>query len=70
MGLIILLASLLFGLAHTYQGLVTGVLRTTVFGIIFSNIYLGLESILPLIIFHVLIDYFAKLGEKETEKQN
>ena len=69
--LIILLSSVLFGLAHTYQGLITGVLRTTVFGIIFSILYLGLGSILPLIIFHFLINYFAKLGEDiETEKQN
>jgi membrane protease YdiL (CAAX protease family) len=67
--LIVLLASLLFGLAHTYQGLVTGVLRTTVFGIIFSILYIGSGSILPLIGFHFLIDYFAKLGEKETVKQ-
>lgn len=67
--LIIIIASLLFGLAHTYQGLITGVLRTTVFGIIFSILYIGLGSILPLIVFHFLIDYFAKLGEKETEKQ-
>lgn len=67
--LVIILASLLFGLAHTYQGLITGVLRTTIFGIIFSILYIGLGSILPLIVFHFLIDYFAKLGEKETEKQ-
>ncbi|OIJ16522.1 CAAX protease [Anaerobacillus alkalidiazotrophicus] len=67
--LIILLASLLFGLAHTYQGLITGILRTTVLGIIFSILYIGLGSILPLIVFHFLIDYFAKFGEKETEKQ-
>ena len=66
--LIMLLASLLFGLAHTYQGL-TGVLRTTVFGIVFSILYIGLGSILPLIVFHFLIDYFAKLGDNVTEKQ-
>jgi membrane protease YdiL (CAAX protease family) len=65
--LIILLSSVLFGLAHTYQGLITGVLRTTIFGIIFSILYLGLGSILPLIIFHFLIDYFA--GDIEMEKQ-
>ena len=66
--LIMLLASLLFGLAHTYQGL-TGILRTTVFGIVFSILYIGLGSILPLIVFHFLIDYFAKLGDNVTEKQ-
>ncbi len=60
--LVILLASLLFGLAHTYQG-VTGVTRTTVVGVMFSVLYIGIGSILPLIIFHFLIDYVAKLGE-------
>ncbi|MCZ0703840.1 CPBP family intramembrane glutamic endopeptidase [Natronobacillus azotifigens] len=40
--LIILLVSLLFGLAHTYQGLITGVLRTTIFGMLFSILYIAL----------------------------
>ncbi|RHW37411.1 CPBP family intramembrane metalloprotease [Lysinibacillus yapensis] len=65
--LIIILSSLLFGLAHTYQGFTTGVLRTTVFGVIFSSLYVGIGSILPLIVFHFLIDYVAKLGELESE---
>lgn len=67
--LIILMASLLFGLAHTYQGL-SGVIRTTVFGLIFSILYMGLESIIPLMVLHFLIDYMAKLGEKIDEKTN
>jgi len=67
--LITLLASFLFGLAHTYQGLITGVLRTTVMGMVFSILYIGLGSILPLIVFHFLIDFFAQLGENVTEKQ-
>ncbi|WP_404430792.1 CPBP family intramembrane glutamic endopeptidase [Sutcliffiella horikoshii] len=61
--LVILLASILFGLAHTYQGFVTGVVRTTIFGIVFSILYIGLGSILPLIVLHFLIDYLAKLGD-------
>ncbi|MFN7253176.1 MAG: CPBP family intramembrane glutamic endopeptidase [Anaerobacillus sp.] len=60
---VIVFSSLLFGLAHTYQGFVSGVLRTTVFGLIFSILYIGIGSILPLIVFHFLIDYLAKLGE-------
>lgn len=64
--LIILFASVLFGLAHTYQGIV-GVLRTTVFGFLFSLLYISLESILPLIFFHFLIDYLAQLGEHVPE---
>lgn len=64
--LVLFLASLLFGLAHTYQGF-TGVIRTTVFGAIFSVLYIGIGSILPLIIFHFLIDYLAKLGGEDNK---
>lgn len=65
--IIILIASILFGLAHTYQGFASGVLRTTVIGILFSILYIGLGSIFPLIIFHFLIDYLAKLGEVKEQ---
>lgn len=60
--LVIVMASLLFGLGHIYQGL-TGVLKTTIIGLVFSVIFIGIGSILPLIIVHFLIDYVAKLGE-------
>lgn len=60
--IVILLASLLFGLAHTYQG-VAGVIRTTVIGAFFSILYVSLGSIFPLIVFHFLIDYVGKLGD-------
>lgn len=60
---IILLSSLLFGLAHTYQGFLTGVLRTSIFAILFCIIYISTGSIIPLIVLHFLIDYIAKLGE-------
>ena len=59
-GLIVCFASVLFGLAHTYQGL-SGVLKTTIFGLFFSVLYFSFESILPLMIFHYFIDNFAKL---------
>ncbi|KRG12901.1 CPBP family intramembrane glutamic endopeptidase [Lederbergia galactosidilytica] len=65
--LIIIISSLLFGLAHTYQGFTTGVLRTTVFGVIFSILYIGISSILPLVVFHFLIDYIAKLGDSKAQ---
>lgn len=58
-----LAASVLFGLAHTYQGL-TGVIRTTVIGFFFSMVYIALGSIVPLILFHALVDYFGKVGEE------
>ena len=66
--LIIIFSSLLFGLAHTYQGFATGVLKITVFGVIFSILYIGIGSIFPLIVFHFLIDYVAKLGELKEQK--
>lgn len=61
--LIILLSSLMFGLAHTYQGFLMGFLRTTIFAIVFSIIFIGIGSIIPLIVLHFLVDYIAKLGE-------
>lgn len=60
---IILLSSLLFGLAHTYQGFFMGFLRTTIFAILFCIIFIGMDSIIPLIILHFLVDYIAKLGD-------
>ncbi|MDF1507265.1 CPBP family intramembrane metalloprotease [Robertmurraya sp. DFI.2.37] len=59
----VVLSSLLFGLAHTYQG-IKGVLQTTVVGVIFSILYIGVGSILPLMLLHFLIDYVAKLGDR------
>ncbi|WP_455675486.1 CPBP family intramembrane glutamic endopeptidase [Pradoshia sp.] len=64
---VIVLSSLLFGLAHTYQGAI-GVIRTTIVGIIFSCLYIGMSSIIPLVIIHFLIDYVSKLGESTTDK--
>ncbi|WP_062108677.1 CPBP family glutamic-type intramembrane protease [Bacillus niameyensis] len=48
-------------------GFTTGVLRTTLFGVIFSILYIGIGSILPLVIFHFLINYVAKLGDFKAE---
>lgn len=62
---VLLLSSFLFGLAHSYQGLTTGILRTTFIGFIFSILYIGLGSIWPIIVLHFLIDYVAKLGDSK-----
>ena len=64
--LVIILSSLLFGLAHTYQG-AAGVIKTTIVGIIFSCLYIGMGSIIPLIILHFLIDYVSKLGDSDWD---
>lgn len=61
--IIILISSIIFGLAHTYQGFVMGVLRTTIFGVVFSVLYISLGSIIPLILFHFLLDYIVKIEE-------
>ncbi|WML55962.1 CPBP family intramembrane glutamic endopeptidase [Neobacillus sp. PS2-9] len=60
---ILIFSSILFGLAHTYQG-VKGVVRTTLIGLWFSIVYIGIGSIIPLILFHALVDYFGKIGEE------
>lgn len=61
--LVLLLSSVLFGLAHSYQGFAAGILRTTFIGFIFAILYIGLGSIWPIIVLHFLIDYVAKLGD-------
>ncbi|EMR06551.1 CAAX amino terminal protease self- immunity [Bhargavaea cecembensis DSE10] len=61
--IVIVLAAILFGLAHTYQGFLMGVVRTSVFGVLFCTIYISLDSLLPLIVLHFMVDYIAKLGD-------
>lgn len=61
--LVLLCAAILFGLAHTYQGL-SGVILTTIFGFVFGMLAVALNSIIPLVLLHALIDYVAKLGDE------
>ncbi|WP_285398418.1 CPBP family intramembrane glutamic endopeptidase [Lysinibacillus sp. fls2-241-R2A-57] len=63
---VLLCTSIIFGLAHTYQNL-SGVIRTTIFGFVFGMLAVALNSIIPLILLHALIDYVGKLGD-ENEK--
>ncbi|MGE7671989.1 CPBP family intramembrane glutamic endopeptidase [Lysinibacillus sp. NPDC094403] len=65
--LVLLCTSIIFGLAHTYQSL-SGVIRTTIFGFVFGMLAIALNSIIPLILLHALIDYVGKLGD-ENEKE-
>lgn len=58
--LVMLVSSLLFGLAHTYQG-TAGVIRTTAIGFAFAMLYVATGSVLLLIVIHYLIDLMAKL---------
>ncbi|MGG7620722.1 CPBP family intramembrane glutamic endopeptidase [Bacillus coreaensis] len=61
---VLVFSSLLFGLAHTYQGYLN-VLKTSFFGLFFTILYIGLDSIVPLMILHFLIDYVGKIGDDE-----
>jgi uncharacterized protein len=61
---VLILSSLLFGLAHTYQGFLN-VIKTSLFGMFFAILYIGLDSIVPLMILHFLIDYVGKFGDDE-----
>ncbi|MFE3575286.1 CPBP family intramembrane glutamic endopeptidase [Lysinibacillus sp. NPDC059133] len=63
---VLLCTSIIFGLAHTYQSL-SGVIRTTILGFVFGMLAVALNSIIPLILLHALIDYVGKLGD-ENEK--
>ena len=62
--IVAILSSVLFGLAHTYQG-APGVIKTSFVGFLFALLYLSTGSIIPVIILHFLIDYVAKLDDKE-----
>ncbi|WP_409304252.1 CPBP family intramembrane glutamic endopeptidase [Peribacillus sp. SCS-155] len=64
----IIIASMIFGLAHTYQG-ISGVIKTTIIGIWLCLIYIGTGSLIPLIVFHAFIDYFGKLGIASAEDE-
>lgn len=60
----IILSSILFGLAHTYQGF-RNVVRTSLIGFFFAILYIGIDSILPLIVLHFLVDYVGKIGNNQ-----
>lgn len=68
--IVIGVASLIFGLAHTYQGFLVGVIRTSIAGVLFSILFIGLNSILPLILLHFLLDYIVKLGDENKQAQD
>ncbi|WP_246943593.1 CPBP family intramembrane glutamic endopeptidase [Bacillus pinisoli] len=61
---VLVVSSLLFGLAHTYQGF-SNVVRTGIVGLFFALLYISFDSLLPVIFLHFLIDYVGKLGDEE-----
>jgi membrane protease YdiL (CAAX protease family) len=60
-GVVIVLSSLLFGLAHLYQGR-AGFLSTTILGLLFGASRALLGSLLPVIVWHVGVDVVAGIA--------
>jgi membrane protease YdiL (CAAX protease family) len=58
----ILISSIAFGLPHIYQG-VSGVIKTSVLGVLFACVYWISGSLLLAIVLHIIIDlYSGSLG--------
>ena len=54
----VLVSTLIFGLAHSYQGR-AGVLRTTIVGLVLASMYVLSGSLLLPILAHILVDVFG-----------
>jgi membrane protease YdiL (CAAX protease family) len=61
MGVVILLSSILFGLAHLYQGR-AGFVSTMVLGILFGISRAALASLVPVMAWHVGVDLVAGIA--------
>lgn len=60
-GVTVILSSLLFGLAHLYQGR-GGVIGTSVLGICFGLLRLAYDSVIPGVVAHAAVDVVAGLA--------
>jgi uncharacterized protein len=61
LGVVILLSSILFGLAHLYQGR-AGFVSTMVLGLLFGVSRAVLGSLLPVVVWHVGVDFVAGIA--------
>ena len=52
--LVLLVASVIFGIGHTYQGFVKGIIRTTMWGFLFCSLFLVTDSIIPGMLLHFI----------------
>lgn len=59
--LVVLISSVLFGLAHTYQGK-TGVVGTTLMGLVFGTARVAVRTLVPVIVWHTVVDIVAGLA--------
>jgi len=55
---VVLISSVLFGLAHTYQGK-SGILGTTLLGLAFGTARLAFSSLVPVMVWHSAVDLVA-----------
>ena len=58
---VVVISSIFFGLAHTYQGR-SGVVGTTLMGFVFGIARLVLQSLLPVMVWHAAVDVAAGLA--------
>jgi membrane protease YdiL (CAAX protease family) len=58
---VVIISSVLFGLAHTYQGR-SGVFGTTLMGLVFGAARLGLQSLIPVAMWHSAVDIVAGMA--------
>jgi len=70
MPLMLVIASVMFGAAHAYQGL-RGMIRSAAFGALLGCLFLVTGSLIPGMVLHVVIDLEAafNLSEVEIEEQ-
>lgn len=59
--IVVLVTSVLFGLAHTYQGR-SGILGTTLMGVVFGIGRIWLQSLAPVVVWHSTVDIVAGIA--------
>lgn len=59
--LVILLSSVLFGMAHLYQGR-SGFLGTSILGLIFATARIAYHSVVPVMVWHAVVDVVAGIA--------
>ena len=58
---VVILTAVLFGLAHVYQGR-SGILGTLVMGIFFGSIRLAYDTLVPVVMMHIVVDLVAGIA--------
>ena len=66
---VLLISSLLFGLAHAYQGR-GGILGTLVLGTVFGSVRILYDSLVPVILWHIAVDIVAGLAGRRYLIEN